>query len=363
MKDPAHLNSVKPVYHPFGMLLSGRSWEVGSGYRYGFNGKEHDVEVNGSGNVYDYGFRIYNPRLGKFLSVDPLTKSFAWYSPYHFSGNKPIAAKDLDGSEEYIVIRWYDATGSLTFSGIMKVPNAFQINGMNGSVYFELSSSNPADANMFQQLFGTTPNLVASTGAGLFEANTQWNQIIFNDNGTDGNGLDDSRILTGSYQDFSANGDINGLRPYERDIVDWSASNNRSIKSSDDTNPISSALSRIVISRQPIVTYFDNDVAPLNPTNTDDLSPMINAMLYFPSLTATIEGNTDNNNTDSYNLELGERRAEAVSDYLQSQGIASTRLTTISNGERTPRASNDTEEGRALNRNTVTTINYPTIGN
>src|ERR1051325_279971 len=46
------------------------------GYRYGFNGKENDDEVKGEGNEQNYGMRIYDPRLGKFLSVDPLTKSY-----------------------------------------------------------------------------------------------------------------------------------------------------------------------------------------------------------------------------------------------------------------------------------------------
>jgi RHS repeat-associated protein len=69
-------------------------------YRYGFNGKEMDNEVSGSGNQYDYGFRIYNPRIGRFLSVDPLCKSFPWYTPYQFAGNMPIWAIDLDGLEE-----------------------------------------------------------------------------------------------------------------------------------------------------------------------------------------------------------------------------------------------------------------------
>jgi len=70
-------------------------------YRFSFNGKENDNEVSGSGNSYDYGFRIYNPRLGRFLSVDPLSKSYPWYTPYQFAGNKPIWAIDLDGLEEY----------------------------------------------------------------------------------------------------------------------------------------------------------------------------------------------------------------------------------------------------------------------
>ena len=70
-------------------------------YRYGFNGKEKDDEGMGGGlSTYDYGFRIYNPALGRFLSVDPLTGSYPWYTPYQFAGNKPIWCVDLDGLEE-----------------------------------------------------------------------------------------------------------------------------------------------------------------------------------------------------------------------------------------------------------------------
>ena len=74
-------------------------------YRYGFNGKEVDSEGMGGGSsTYDYGFRIYNAQLGKFLSVDPLTASYPWYTPYQFAGNKPIMAVDIDGLEDAIVI-------------------------------------------------------------------------------------------------------------------------------------------------------------------------------------------------------------------------------------------------------------------
>jgi hypothetical protein len=45
--------------------------------------------------------RIYDPRLGRFLSVDPLTKSYPHYAPYQFAGNMPIMAIDLDGKEIY----------------------------------------------------------------------------------------------------------------------------------------------------------------------------------------------------------------------------------------------------------------------
>ena len=73
---------------------------AGSGkYRYGFNGKEKDDEVKGIADQIDYGMRIYDPRVGKFLSIDPLQKSYPWYTPYQFAGNTPIWASDMDGME------------------------------------------------------------------------------------------------------------------------------------------------------------------------------------------------------------------------------------------------------------------------
>jgi len=72
------------------MVTPNRKFSVGNSYRYGFNGKENDNEVKGEGNQQDYGMRIYDPRLGRFLSVDPLTSDYPWFTPYQFSGNMPI---------------------------------------------------------------------------------------------------------------------------------------------------------------------------------------------------------------------------------------------------------------------------------
>ncbi|MES2382883.1 MAG: RHS repeat-associated core domain-containing protein, partial [Bacteroidota bacterium] len=69
--------------------------EAENGYRFGFNGKENDGETQ----TQDYGFRIYNNRLGRFLSVDPLFEDYPYYSAYQFSGNSPIQFIDLDGAE------------------------------------------------------------------------------------------------------------------------------------------------------------------------------------------------------------------------------------------------------------------------
>jgi RHS repeat-associated protein len=86
-------------YYPFGLTMEERSFND-STYRYGYNGKEKDNDGKVGGSTYDYGFRIYNPRIGRFLSVDPLAKSYPWYTPYQFAGNKPIKFSDLDGLEE-----------------------------------------------------------------------------------------------------------------------------------------------------------------------------------------------------------------------------------------------------------------------
>jgi RHS repeat-associated protein len=86
-------------YYPFGMVMPGRLFTGTTLYRYGFNGKESDNEIKGTGNEIDYGARVYDPRLGRFLSIDRLAKRFPYYSPYHFAGNTPIWANDLDGNE------------------------------------------------------------------------------------------------------------------------------------------------------------------------------------------------------------------------------------------------------------------------
>jgi RHS repeat-associated protein len=88
---------------PFGVVLKGRNWSTEE-YRYGFNGKEKDDEgMGGGGSTYDYGFRIYNASLGKFLSMDPLNKKFSMLSSFQFASNMPIQAIDLDGLEAFII--------------------------------------------------------------------------------------------------------------------------------------------------------------------------------------------------------------------------------------------------------------------
>lgn len=88
-------------YYPGGMLMPGRQFS--SGYRYGFNGMEKDDEIKGAGNSYTTEFRQYDPRLGRWLSLDPLMLKFPWQSPYVAFNNNPIRYSDplgLEGEDE-----------------------------------------------------------------------------------------------------------------------------------------------------------------------------------------------------------------------------------------------------------------------
>ena len=89
-------------YSPFGVLLPERSLNTG-GFRYGFQGQEHDDEVKGEGNSIVFEFRNYDPRIGRMCSVDPLTDKYPFYSPYAFSGNRVLDAIEFEGLEPVVL--------------------------------------------------------------------------------------------------------------------------------------------------------------------------------------------------------------------------------------------------------------------
>ena len=88
--------AAKADYYPFGMVMPGRSSNNGN-YRYGYNGMEQDVELKGNGNSYTTEFRQNDPRLGRWMSLDPAMSSFPWQSPYCSMDNNPIMNNDPFG--------------------------------------------------------------------------------------------------------------------------------------------------------------------------------------------------------------------------------------------------------------------------
>jgi RHS repeat-associated protein len=85
-------------YYPYGMIMPGRNYNSAD-YRYGFNGMEKDDEIKSSGNSYDFGARLYDSRIGRWLTRDPLAYKFAGWSDYNAFLDNPIRYVDPDGRE------------------------------------------------------------------------------------------------------------------------------------------------------------------------------------------------------------------------------------------------------------------------
>ncbi len=96
--------------------------------------------------------------------------------------------------------------------------------------------------------------------------------------------------------------------------------------------------------------YFEFDKTELMPRSFVELKKLLHLLRDNPALQIAIIGHTDAVGSDTYNQVLSESRAQAVMDYLTANGIALSRLRTTGKGSLHPIASNDTDEGRQLNR-------------
>jgi RHS repeat-associated protein len=127
-------------YYAFGQSMPG--WSATAvvndpkKYRFGYNGKEDDDEWA----KQDYGFRIYDGRIGRFLSVDPLMKDYPSLTTYQFASNSPISGIDLDGLEYY-----YAADGTyLGHSGTML---HVEVRLISESDFTRIKTASPSDLN------------------------------------------------------------------------------------------------------------------------------------------------------------------------------------------------------------------------
>lgn len=101
-------------YEPFGALLPGRNFSAAN-YRWGFNGAEKDDEVRGStGTSYDFGARMLDVRVGRWLSLDPLARKFPDQSPYNFANDNPIYYLDPNGKTGITYLTVFDKHGNET---------------------------------------------------------------------------------------------------------------------------------------------------------------------------------------------------------------------------------------------------------
>lgn len=111
-------------YTPFGSPMPGRNYNSGS-YRYGFGNKEQDPEIKGNGNSYDFGERMYDTRLGRWLSLDPLQRKYAGITPYNYTFNNPLIFTDPDGRDGRLsVVKDEQGGGVITLESTIHIYGA-----------------------------------------------------------------------------------------------------------------------------------------------------------------------------------------------------------------------------------------------
>ncbi len=138
-------------YYPFGYQMQGRHTNDPN-YRFGYNGMEKDAEMHGEGNSYTTEFRQYDPRLGRWLSLDPLMAEFPWMSPYVGFDNNPVYYTDPLGLETGGAIDEITVTAKRTFG--MKVRTLLrERNAILRNKDLTLSQKNAALNKSFTKFF------------------------------------------------------------------------------------------------------------------------------------------------------------------------------------------------------------------
>ncbi len=108
------------------------------------------------------------------------------------------------------------------------------------------------------------------------------------------------------------------------------------------------------------IVNFEFDRSNILPQFEDTLNEVATALGEVPEEQVYLTGHTDAIGTEEYNMALAERRAESVAQYLQQQGVAPEQMVLQARGESQPIASNETEQGRFMNRRVEITTPGPT---
>jgi outer membrane protein OmpA-like peptidoglycan-associated protein len=95
---------------------------------------------------------------------------------------------------------------------------------------------------------------------------------------------------------------------------------------------------------------FEFDSYALKPSTRDNLNELAPTLIKYDDTDVLVLGHTDSTGPDDYNMKLSDKRASSVNNYLVGQGVASGRMSNEGYGETDPVATNETEEGRQLNR-------------
>jgi len=288
------------------------------GYRFGFNGKEGDSEGLGGGqSTYDYGFRIYNPAIARFLSLDPLTITYPWLTPYQFAGNMPIAAIDIDGLENIVATKRMDKNNNPIITIV------------------HINVSNPDDmrkAKLIVQITQPDGKIISksqfepfSTEA-YFMGQKLYTYYLESSDGTEitSDGKKFKKVTNASFYD--AIGEYSDL-PYQQGnatlLPRWSS---MSIKEFNGCQ---------VYFETNRSDFTQKGLGKLNtlPKVIEQLDIIVEKMKNDPSLVVVLEGYTDQANDKKANMGLSSNRNTSIADYLKSKVIPADKIQSRSLGE------------------------------
>ncbi|RAJ75643.1 RHS repeat-associated protein [Chitinophaga dinghuensis] len=261
-------------YAPFGMGLVGRGYSTGM-YRYGFNGHENDTSIDGRRNVIDFGARIFDPRTGRFLSMDPKTSQYPALSPYLFANASPIAGIDKNG-EDYGYAFLYNmarttrslVTVSLSASGGIGIAFAGAI-GMgvdprgNVIIYYGISGGGDKTLVNRKAEWGVAANVNLSLSFGALAGD--WTGAAFSIGG-------------GKYKPLGAGGSLDfGLKDNNKGFY-WSGftlSGGFASPGSGYGNPGLAATFGVVYSRRDYKILFETDWDKMGQAESESLNSKI----------------------------------------------------------------------------------------
>ncbi len=106
---------------------------------------------------------------------------------------------------------------------------------------------------------------------------------------------------------------------------------------------------------------YDVDSSTLRPSALTTLGDMSDVLADYPDTMIQVSGHADSSGSEAHNQDLSIRRAQSVSSYLSSRGVALSRIESVGYGETSPRESNETAEGRQLNRRVEIRIKAQTL--
>lgn len=179
-------------------------------YRFGFNKKEKDNEIKGNSNSYDFGARMFDPRLSRWLSLDPMFKSYPNFSPYIAFDNNPIAFLDADGGDARYAINGNTITISTTIYIYGSGATEFKALEIQNEIMSKWGGNNFAYKGGYNIKFDVnvqTIDIKNENEAKLigFLDNTGNNYINISDDfsGEDEDGLNRSYVTEGKYGHWS----------------------------------------------------------------------------------------------------------------------------------------------------------------